>query len=146
MDTDINNQIIEAMFSFSRVMKGEMQFSSDHAKLSMLQIQILLYINQEKQVQMKDLASNFTITLPTATSLSDNLIKDGLIQRNRSTQDRRVVTLTISKKGNDILKKIKDKRNEKMKMLLSYLSEKQKEDFLSILTSLKENIEKKHEK
>lgn len=146
MDKDINNQIIELVFSLSRVMKGQMQFSSAHATLSLLQIQVLLFINQEKEVQMKDLAGNFTITLPTATSLSDNLMKEGLIKRSRNEEDRRVVTLSLSAKGKEMLKKIMEARNKKIKTLLSYLSEEEKKDFLSILTSLKNNIEKENEK
>lgn len=139
-DRQLNDQIVETMFSIGRLMKDEMKFSSSVADLSMLQIQALLFIEKQGQVQMKDLAARFTITLPTATSLSDNLIRAGLIKRMRNTEDRRVVTLALSSKGKKLLVKAMDERNKKMRTMLSYLSQGEKKDLLKILLTITKNL------
>jgi DNA-binding MarR family transcriptional regulator len=145
-DKELNDQILELIFSVGRLMKGEMKFNSSAANLSLLQIQTLMFIQKHGEVQMKDLASNFTITLPTATSLVDNLIKAGLVLRTRSTEDRRVVTIKLSAQGKKLFAKIARERTEKMNTMLSYISHKERKDLFKVLTSLKKNLEREHEK
>lgn len=145
-DKQLNDEILELMFSIGRLMKDEMKFSSQAANLSLLQIQVLMFIGKQKEAQMKDLASNFTITLPTATSLVDNLIKAGMIVRERSTEDRRVVTVKLSSQGKKLLAKATADRNKKMNTMLSYLPHKERKDLFKVLTSLKRSIEKENEK
>jgi DNA-binding MarR family transcriptional regulator len=146
IDKELNDQILELMFSVGRLMKGEMKFSSHTANLSLLQIQILMFVQKQDEVQMKDLASNFTITLPTATSLVDNLIKLGLVLRTRGAEDRRVVTIKLSAKGKKLFAKIARERTEKMNTMLSYISHKERRDLFKVLTSLKKNLERENEK
>lgn len=145
-DKELNDQILELMFSVGRLMKGEMKFSSHTANLSLLQIQALMFIDKSGEVQMKDLANNFTITLPTATSLVDNLIKAGLVLRTRSTEDRRVVTIKLSAQGKRLFAKIARERTEKMNTMLSYISHKEREELFKVLSSLKKNLERENEK
>lgn len=143
---ELNDEILDLIFSISRVMKYEMKFRSPAADLSLLQIQTLMFIEKHSEVQMKDLAGNFTITLPTATNLVDNLVKSKLILRVRSTQDRRVVSVILTKKGERLLTKVVQERNKKMHTMLSYLPQKERVNLLEILKSLKKNMEESNER
>ncbi|MCL4353148.1 MarR family transcriptional regulator [Patescibacteria group bacterium] len=146
MDKDMNDQIIELLFSIFRQMREKISFYSKTAHLSLLQIQALHFISKENGVKMKELADNFSITLPTATALSDNLLKLGFVKRARKEKDRRIVRVRLSASGARLLKKAMRERKAKIETMVSYLSAKDKKNLVSILSSLLENIKKVNEK
>lgn len=43
---------------------------------------------------------------PDVTRLSDRLVRDGLVQRSRSAADRRVVEVSITQAGQDVLARL----------------------------------------
>lgn len=63
-------------------------------------------------VTMNDIKSLMIDKAPNATRLSDKLLDKELIHRKRSEEDRRIVYLSISKKGLALLKEIDE--NEEM--------------------------------
>lgn len=146
MATTINDQLAETIFALSRSMKEEMTFDSDTLQLTVLQLQALIFINKNKAVLMGDIANHFDISLPTATVLSDKLVKAKLIKRNRNKKDRRIVNVSLTEKGKTLLKKAIKQRHQKINKLLSYLSVNDRKKLLSILENLSVNINKSYEK
>lgn len=142
---NLDSQIMDKMFMLSRVMKESITFNGEIADLTLLQLQALVYIKKNKQTTMSDLANQFAISLPTATALSDKLIKVGYAQRTRSTTDRRVVYLALTDKGTQLLQKALKQRNTKIEHMLGFLAEDKKEQLLEILTSLLSDIQNQYE-
>jgi len=145
-DKQFNDQIVEVMFTLSRKLKDEMTFDSKTSQLTILQLQTLIFINKQETVTMSDVAKKFKITLPTATSLSDKLVKSELVERTHSVSDRRVVTLQLTIEGTRILNEAMKQRRVKATKLLSYLSEDEKVSLLKIMKSLLDTIQKNNEK
>jgi len=145
-DKQFNDQIVEAMFTLSRKLKDEMTFDSKTSQLTILQLQTLIFINKQETVTMSDVAKKFKITLPTATSLSDKLVKSELVERTHSVSDRRVVTLQLTAEGTRILNEAMKQRRVKATKLLSYLSEDEKVSLLKIMKSLLDTMQKNNEK
>lgn len=144
--TDINEKVIEKMFGISRFIREKGAFNSDVSQLTLLQSQALLFIHKHENATMGDIANNFSITLPTATTLVDKLIAADLIQRESDLKDRRVVRIVLSQKGTEILKEIKKARNKKVNNMLSYLSAEEKIKLLDILTNLHKRMEEEVER
>ena len=67
--------------------------------LSILQIEALWYVKEEKEVLMKDLASHLFIAPPSATSLADDLVKAKLVKRSEDKKDRRTTAISLTPKG-----------------------------------------------
>ena len=127
-------------------MKVEMTFDSATSQLTVLQLQLLILIKKNKVLSMSDIANKFEISLPTATVLSDKLVKENLIRRVRREDDRRIVNISLTKKGESILEKAMKQRHLKINKVLSFLSPEDKNKLLSILKKLSVNIKKAYEK
>ena len=138
----LNEQIAEQMFTVSRLMKEEMTFDSDTSQLTILQLQALIFISRHEAGTMTELSNHFSISLPTATSLSNKLVNAKLIKRQTSKTDRRIVTLVLTQKGQDVLAQAMKQRSSKLNTMLSYLSLSEKEQLLQIMKNLITNIQK----
>lgn len=57
----------------------------------------LLY--REKEVNMSEIAEYIHVPLNTATGIISRMEKNGLIERTRSKEDKRIVLITFSEKG-----------------------------------------------
>jgi len=146
INATINDQLTEIIFELSRTMKEEMAFDSDTAQLTVLQFQTLILIKKKKTVSMSDIANQFKISLPTATVLSDKLVRENLIKRIRDENDRRIVDVSLTEKGKSLLKKAMKQRHQKINKMLSYLPSEDKKKLFNILKNLSINIQKAYEK
>lgn len=77
------------------------------------QLYMLYFIRTKGECMVTDIAGYLEVTMGAVTSLVDRLIEFDLVERSRSKTDRRQVIITLSKSGDDLLKKI-DKNREKI--------------------------------
>ena len=141
MSDETNSEIIENLSKVMRTMKHNMSFHSRHSQVTMQQFEALWCIKKSKHAQMRDIAQNFSITMPTATSLIDKLIGTSLARRENDRKDRRIVRISLTRNGERLLKEVAKQRESKMNQLLSYLSEKDKKELLRILKTIVEKAE-----
>ena len=85
---------------------------------------------------MKEVAGFLGITPPSATSLMNNLAKSELIYREADKDDRRIVRIIISKKGEKFLEAHKSVMAEKMRANLNKLSKTEQEQLEKILEKI----------
>ena len=138
MKDGLNNQIVETMFMVFRSLKETMSFSSKNMHITIVQLETLVFLGENKDVQMKDLADYFSITMPTATSLIDKLIAVNLAERKNYIKDRRIVKITITNFGKKILDLAMKQRASKVNKILSDLSKDDKKEFLRLLSTILE--------
>jgi DNA-binding MarR family transcriptional regulator len=60
-----------------------------------------------------------------ATNIADQLIKKGFITRERNQKDRRIVAVKISIKGQELVKRMKQERNDFYNSLIAELNKKE---------------------
>ena len=145
-DKVVNDQIAQLMFTLSRSMKEGMKFDSATAQLTLLQIHALMFIGKKENVTMTEVAKQFDISLPTATALSDKLVRAGLISRQNDAHDRRIVKLVLTNEGTNLLTKAMRQRRTKITKMLSYLTAEEKKQLLHIMQQLTGGMQKQHEK
>lgn len=141
-----NSQLVEKMFTFSRLMKGYMQYNTGFMHLTLLQLQTLLFLHDNPQVQMRDIATHFSIEMPTATTLITKLVKEELVARRQDEEDRRLVRIVLTEKGKKLLEDAMRERNQKITLLLSSLSQSEQNHLLEIISHLIATMEVSHEK
>lgn len=137
-----NTKLVETLFEISRFMKQEMSYTTSLTHLSVLQIQTLVFLSQNKKVPMSDIAEYFHIELPSATSLLNKLYDQKLVERFTDELDRRLVRIALTSEGKRLLKQAMGERKKKLEKMLSYLSEKERFDLLNILETLKNKLQK----
>lgn len=130
-------KIISLMFNMGRAIKKQcLKDSGRTGGLSILQTEALWYIGEGKEVLMKDLAGHLFIAPPSATSLTDDLVKAKLVARSEDKEDRRTTTITLTAKGKRSLANFLKKRMEKAKKRINSLTHSEKKSLLRILEKL----------
>lgn len=88
-------------------------------------------------VAMTDVKGLMIEKSPNATRLADKMLNKNLIERKRSTSDRRVVYIRITKIGLDLLIAIDNTDNKIMAALMNNITEKEAKQVSSILDKLR---------
>lgn len=103
---EIYNVLNDALvLIFNLVLKSEEKFirTLGVENLSIAEIHTIDAIGRDEQKTMGEVANNLSITLGTLTTSVNNLEKKGYVTRNRSEKDRRVVYVSLTSKGMDVL-------------------------------------------
>jgi len=102
---DTHNTLNDALvLIFNLVLKSEEKFLKNlGVNLSIAEIYTVYAIGKSMEKTMSEVASNLSITLGTLTASINNLEKKGFVKRNRSENDRRVVIVSLTEKGNDVV-------------------------------------------
>ena len=74
-----------------------------HGALSFAQMRTLFRIGAEDEITVGELARQAEVTPATITGMLDGLERDGMVVRRRSDEDRRVVLVTLTDQGRELL-------------------------------------------
>jgi DNA-binding MarR family transcriptional regulator len=87
------------------------------------QLALLEVLRNEGAQKMTDLAEKLCVTVGAVTLLGDRLIKSGLVERERLQSDRRVVLLSITQGGLDLVEQFWQVRNQVLQKYLGRLTD-----------------------
>ncbi|QSO48293.1 MarR family winged helix-turn-helix transcriptional regulator [Alicyclobacillus mengziensis] len=87
------------------------------------QVELLEILASRGAQKMSDLAAELGISLGAVTALADRMARAGMIERQRSTSDRRVILLVLTEHGNRILEEISETRSLVMGRYFGKLTE-----------------------
>jgi DNA-binding MarR family transcriptional regulator len=87
-------------------------------------------------MMMSTLAESLGVPLSTATHTVDRLVAKGLVLRNRSEEDRRVVQVEMSDYGRKLQEEFRDKRKLMACSWLEPLSSGEREIFLELMAKI----------
>lgn len=87
--------------------------------VSYLEMELIQFVLKNGHQKMKDVADNFYIKLSTLTTIIDKAESHKLLKRVPSKEDRRVVFLEVTKKGEEIY----GKYTEQMKDIANRMKE-----------------------
>jgi DNA-binding MarR family transcriptional regulator len=99
-------------------------------KITLAQFQALSLLAEKKGCIMSELARGMSQSFSATTGIVDRLIRDGLARRERDNQDRRVVRVFISDKGQYAVERFKKYRAEHLISILKSLKEKDRETLI----------------
>jgi DNA-binding MarR family transcriptional regulator len=90
--------LVETIPQLMRVIRQEMR-SHGAPALSVPQVRTLAFLNRTPGASLGALASHLGVTAPTASTLADRLVQQGLVARAPDPDERRRVTLTLTDAG-----------------------------------------------
>ena len=101
----------------------------------------LIYINEDKGVKMSSLGDELEMARSGITVLVDRMALAGLVKRRPDPEDRRIMKVMITEKGNEIMNDI-FKNNGIFKVsTLDFIQQEEKELLCSLITKIKEKLE-----
>jgi DNA-binding MarR family transcriptional regulator len=89
-----------------------------HGSVSFPQFFLLTYLDKQEVITMSGIAAKMGHTTAAATGLVDRLEKLGYVQRSHAMDDRRKVMVRITKKGSNLVARLRQDMVEKVATML----------------------------
>ncbi|MGE5560735.1 MAG: MarR family winged helix-turn-helix transcriptional regulator [Chloroflexota bacterium] len=100
------------------------------------QFNALLTLSDHGSLTMGELCDHLYLACSTATDLIDRMERNGLIERQRDQNDRRVIRLRITERGQEIISKVIEARHQYLNGILEPVSPQEKEHIVCSLNQL----------
>ncbi len=100
------------------------------------QFMALLTLHHKKESIMSDLVQRMHMSPPTATGIIDRLVKQCYVERFRSEEDRRIVKVRLTEKGQKLLEEVREVRLSILEADLKELTKDELEQLIKILEKL----------
>jgi DNA-binding MarR family transcriptional regulator len=113
--------VVDAVLTASRVLVAVAARSlGDVAEeVTLTQYRTLVVLASRGPQSVAALAEFVEVTSPTATRMCDRLIRKGLVQRRHDRGDRRLVRVTVTAKGRELVDAVTERRRAEIAGLLS---------------------------
>ncbi|KYO68099.1 MarR family winged helix-turn-helix transcriptional regulator [Thermovenabulum gondwanense] len=136
-------EVAHKMEEFNYVMKKwtkkflKKYFSAKNLEVTPNQYPLLFILKEHGPVKMKELSEHMNITTGSLTVMVDRLIEKKLVERFYMPEDRRVVMVGLTEKGNEELENFKKVFIDYILEGVKRLSEKEKNDLIYCLDFIK---------
>lgn len=110
-------------------------------KLNPSDSQTLVYIASNDGCIGSDISRLLNVSATTTSAIVDRLVKRGLVQRDRTEANRRVVLLSATVSGMDAAQAILQEQRKHCTLMLSALSPSVQRDFIDHVATIASKIE-----
>ncbi len=130
-----DGELVEAFLSASRVLVAvaARSLAATGAEITLPQHRALVLLASRGPQRVRALADLLAVNSSTATRLCDRLETAGLVQRDRSTADRRAVDVSLTPAGLDLVRRVTDARRSEISQILSHTPDTAREPILGAL-------------
>jgi len=132
-----NKRLVGLCLIMRQVIRSESR--KNGKRCSLLQFETLQYIKEKENLLMNDISRYFFITPSATTFLIDGLVSKNFLVRMPDKNDRRVMRLKLTEKGDDFLDKEIKWKLEKLDEIFSILSKNEKDELEKILKKIIES-------
>jgi MarR family 2-MHQ and catechol resistance regulon transcriptional repressor len=119
-----------------RYLHNKLENSGGYGDLTRSQFYTLMTLEHQEGMPLSQISERISRSPGNMTLVIDNLEKEGLVERQRSLQDRRVVVATLTESGRQRIEKARCAHRAAVEQELAALSDQE----LQLLTELFEKI------
>jgi DNA-binding MarR family transcriptional regulator len=141
---EIEQHIVEFRNLFVQLFKKMVKSSSASVgiKFSPSQMRALSAFHEDRAYRMGELSKIAQVTMPFMTEMVDGLVQEGILERIRDDEDRRVVKVKLSDNGRKIHTNFVRMRAREMGSIFAKLDNKDQIDLLNLLMKMSEILKK----
>jgi len=139
-DFDQFKEAFEHMLGAMRRARSRTSRELTGGEISFSQFQLLSALADGPR-SVGDLADDAGVTSPTMTRMLDGLEQLGIVERRQSERDRRALSITVTDKGRELLKRKQQRFERLTNSIFSSLSESERESIAPLLNRMAEAIE-----
>jgi DNA-binding MarR family transcriptional regulator len=103
------------------------------------ELKMIEILGKEGSLMMSEIASRAGLSTSTVTTVMDGLVDKGLVQRERSENDRRVVSVELTKDGKNVYREIEQFHLGLVRGMLSNLSSAEQGTLISLFRKIVNN-------
>jgi len=111
-------------------------------KVTLPQLLVLAFLDEQGESRMTDLARFMKVSTAAMTGIVGRLVRYGYILRVYDPKDRRIIKVKLNAKGTSLIKKIAQQRRRMVINVFGKISESEREDYLRILTRIRDILTK----
>ncbi|MCK9614825.1 MAG: MarR family transcriptional regulator [Candidatus Omnitrophica bacterium] len=127
------NEIMPLMFKeFTKRLTKELHKS----KITLPQFFVLEFLSREGGSKMTELAHFMNVTTAAMTGIVDRLVRDGYIERVYDKNDRRIIKVKLTNRGNALARKITECKRQMIVKTFEKISETDRGHYLRILSQI----------
>jgi DNA-binding MarR family transcriptional regulator len=119
---ELISQIIELQ---QKVDRARRQYELDvwmGLPLTIAQLKSMFFISNQGSTNLGKLAVALGVTSTNTTGIIDRLVKQGLVSRSENVQDRRMLSLRATDKGEELVANLRERRKGYMSEVLERMS------------------------
>jgi DNA-binding MarR family transcriptional regulator len=131
----------DEFFAAVRRARGRAAARDRDGELTLSQHNLLSALHHQPRLPVGEVALAAGVAPPTATRMLGHLERTGVVRREPSTDDRRVVTVSLTARGRQLLARKRAAVTEKRRLFYESLSVAEREQSERVLRSLAELIE-----
>ncbi len=90
----------------ARSMRRALEAKLEQYEITATQYVVLVRMWEEEGTSISELGDRLYLDNPTLTGIADRMERDGLLQRRRDDEDRRVVNVYLTEKGKSLRKQL----------------------------------------
>ncbi len=136
---EINKTLVEVYDDIIRIEEYSIRQGA-FSDLSITEIHTIEAVGMYGSKTMSEIALELEITMGTLTTAVDKLIRKGYVERNRSASDRRIVNVSLTKRGK-LAYRIHEKFHiDMVKAIMSDFTPKEEEVLLIALNKLNRHL------
>lgn len=140
-EDDFTDQVAALM---PRIMLGVLQRERNDLATGVLtipQLSVLHYLQSNGPSMMHAIAAQLNLKPSNLTGIVDRLVNMGMVRRDNSAQDRRVVMAEMTEQGQTVLERILQEKRPTIKRLYSYLTPYERVVYVKILSKVLQAME-----
>ncbi len=141
MDNDLR-KIFETMPLFTRKLMHDFPFHDSAVELNKTQQKALHFVSFHPKANMGEICRHMNMEKGSFTAVVDSLIDKGLIRRDRDTEDRRRINLSLTDAGSSVVADFERKMGRHLKRKLEKLNPEDMQKFSRAVNDLHEIVAK----
>ena len=130
---DFATELQKLMPAFMGAMLRRERNAVSQGIISVPQFLGLSFLRRNPNAPVKAFAATLGLQLSSASGLIDRMVRNGLILRVRSKEDRRVVQLTLSVKGAQMVDEIMEQKRQSLVEIFAALSPDERVIYLEMM-------------
>ncbi len=127
----MRERLKDALYEIVRNMEAIDQQNTQDYGITVAQSYALLTFPRHESISMSDLSEQMRLAKSTMTRVIDQLVERGLVERETSAEDRRIVQVKLSEKGHTMQREMEADYQRFFEMVLAELDEPE-----SVVTAL----------
>lgn len=109
-------------------------------KITPPQLIILELLYKQGESNMTDLAHLLNVTTAAMTGIVSRLVRDGSAVRVSDPDDRRIIKIRLTAKGEKTVKNMTEHRKKMMTQIFGMISQEERDEYLKILSHIYEHL------
>ncbi|OBA09636.1 MarR family transcriptional regulator [Bacillus subtilis] len=135
-------ELFLSLFDISKKMNHVMEhyFAGSGLSEGKFKILMLLFDAKDHILSPTELAKQSNVTKATITGLLDGLARDGFVSRRHHTEDKRKISIELTKEGKERLEQFLPGHFSKISAVMENYSDEEKDMFVKMLGDLFEKL------